>query len=80
MGDTVTKLTLSVHRSSVENGKRYAKAHGRSLSSLVNDYLMALNGSDDRETLSRNVARLVGIGQGPADERTYRRHLKAKYS
>ena len=80
MDDAMTKLTLSVRRSSAENGKRYAKQRGRSLSSLVNDYLKELNGSGNEQTLSANVERLVGIGRGQADERAYRDHLEDKYA
>ena len=80
MVNTMTKLTLSVRRSSAENGKRYAQQCGRSLSSLVNDYLKELNGSSDEGTISANVERLVGIGRGEADERAYRDHLEDKYA
>ena len=75
------KLTLSVDRDSIEKGKRYAKETGRSLSSIVEDYLTALpavNASDKRD-LPSNVRRLIGIAAG-ADEGDYRRHLEAKYS
>ena len=38
------------------------------------------DGQPGEGTLSANVERLVGIGQGEADERAYRYHLIDKYS
>lgn len=76
------KLTLSVDRDSIENGKRYAKETGRSLSAIVEDYLTALPtvaAGDDERDLPSNVRRLIGIAAG-ADEGDYRRHLEAKYA
>ena len=78
--DDMTKLTLSVRRSSAEHGKQYAQQRGRSLSSMVNEYLRQLQGADGEGTLSANVQRLVGIGRGEANERAYRDHLMDKYA
>ena len=82
---TTTKLTLSIQRSAVDNGKRYARQSGRSLSSLVNDYLTSLRSTTDTaegatSRLSPTVTRLMGIGRGPTDEKDYRRHLAARQS
>lgn len=75
------KLTLSVDKDSIANGKRYAKETGRSLSAIVEDYLAALpaTGADNEQQLPSNVRRLIGIAAG-ADENDYRRHLEAKYA
>ncbi|NMM94021.1 DUF6364 family protein [Bifidobacterium oedipodis] len=76
------KLTLSVDKDSIANGKRYAKETGRSLSAIVEDYLAALpatGGTDDERPLPSNVRRLIGIAAG-TDENDYRRHLEAKYA
>lgn len=74
------KLTLSVDKDSIANGKRYAKKAGRSLSAIVEDYLTALpGGADGERELPPNVRRLIGIAAG-ADEDDYRRHLEAKYA
>jgi len=39
-----TKLTLSIDKSVIESAKIYAKSQGRSLSSLIEDYLKSISG------------------------------------
>lgn len=73
------KLTLSVDPGAIANGKRYAASTGRSLSSIVGDYLASL-GTHGDAPLSAPVERLMGIARnGRTDESDYRRHLEEKY-
>ncbi|KAB8294583.1 DUF6364 family protein [Bifidobacterium avesanii] len=74
----MAKLTLSIDERVIANGKQYAKKQGRTLSSIVEDYLSALGGGE-AITPSPSVRALMGIGRGPADENAYRRHLVEKY-
>ena len=69
------KLTLSIDEEVIENGKKYARRQGRTLSSIVGDYLRTLDGETSGAKLSSPVRALRGIGSGPEDENDYRRHL-----
>ncbi len=75
------KLTLSVDNVAVEAGKRFAAKSQKSLSRLVEDYLLLL-GDDGAVTddilISSKLRSLVGIGSGPYDERDYRAHLERR--
>lgn len=77
------KLTLSIETTAIANGKRYAAETGRSLSSIVSDYLESLtHGNGEHHPLSTEVTLLLGIGAGttaPADSTAYLRHLEEKY-
>lgn len=79
------KLTLSVERDAIANGKRYAAANGRSLSAIVGDYLASLDASAGADALPADVRALLGIGTGDqrgnnaGDKDDYRRHLEEKY-
>jgi hypothetical protein len=72
------KLTLSVDETLIRGAKRYAEAHGMSVSRLVEQYLSLLSKpprSDDEAPVLR---RLRGESRSvPAD--THRRHLSRKY-
>lgn len=76
----MTKLTLSIDEHTIERGKLYARRQGRTLSSIVEDYLESLTREDSTAQLSPSIRALMGIGQGPADENDYRRHLTEKNS
>lgn len=75
-----TKLTLSMDENAIQRGKQYAHDTGRSLSSIVEDYLTQLGDMQSSSKLSAGVAALMGIGQGEADENDYRRHLEGKHA
>lgn len=77
MTDT-TKLTLSVNRSSAAAGKQFAHKVGRSLSSIVGNYLDSLAAASQPGTLSDDVSSLLGIGSGAADERDWMRHRESR--
>lgn len=74
----MAKLTLSIDETVIENGKRYAKRQGRTLSAIVEDYLGTLE-DGARTRLSPSVRALMGIGSGPLDEHDYHRHLMEKH-
>lgn len=76
-----TKLTLRMDEAAISKGKRFAEQHGKSLSQLVQDYLLLLDSSNeivDQVPVSSKLQRLVGIGTGSYDEHTYRDHLLKK--
>jgi len=55
-----TKLTLSVEKGVVVLAKKYAKAHGRSLSEIVTSYLRRLpSGETVAEALDPDVAAIA---------------------
>lgn len=61
-----TKLTLTVEKDVIELAKTYASKKGRSLSDLIENYLMSLvqneKGNND---LSPSVKRLLGSVKAP---------------
>lgn len=60
-----TKLTLTVEKAVIERAKQYAKKTGRSLSELVENYLLSIT-SDKTETgLSPKLKKIVGAVQLP---------------
>jgi hypothetical protein len=72
------KLTLSVDEKVVRGAKRYAAAHGTSVSSLVERYLDLLSRPFDMANAPPVLRRLRGAARGvPAD--AHRRHLARKY-
>ena len=74
----LTKLTLSINRGTAAAGKQYAERAGRSLSSIVGDYLDALTAATNPAPLSGDVASLMGIGSGPVDERDWKAYREAR--
>lgn len=75
----MAKLTLSMDEQTIRKGKQYAHETGRSLSGILEDYLNRLEAAP-HEGLSNSVSSLLGIGQGDADETTYRDHLERKHA
>lgn len=82
MGDTMNqKLTLSIEQNTIERAKQYAKCQGRSLSSMVEDFLLLLDSPetpDEIVPIGSKLSSLVGIGTGTIDEEDYRAHLIQK--
>lgn len=68
-----TKLTLNIKKRVVSKAKVYAKKQGRSLSDLVENYLMAITAnepSNEDELMSKfspEVRELIGIIKAPKD-------------
>lgn len=67
-----TKLTLTMSKSTIEKGKRYAKKQKRSLSKIIETYINAITDDDvskeeDMEELSPVVKSLMGSFKAPKD-------------
>ena len=56
----ITKLTLTLNQQVIESAKAYAKRNGKSLSSIVESYLRSLEQTEEKQTLSPEVKRLLG--------------------
>ncbi len=75
------KLTLSIDSAVVDAGKRFASRSQKSLSRLVEDYLLLLGGDGaviDDVPISSKLKSLVGIGSGSYDEHDHRAHLERR--
>lgn len=80
------KLTLRLERDVIEAAKRYAAAHGTSVSRLVETQLREVivdepkHSEDWRQELSPPTRALLDRGPGkPVTEEDYRAHLERKY-
>ncbi|MCX8478294.1 MAG: hypothetical protein RL138_1771 [Bacteroidota bacterium] len=63
-----TKLTLTVEKSVIEKAKFYAKETGRSLSEIVEDYLVTITSEEDNTSnLSPGLKKLLGAVKLPKD-------------
>lgn len=84
-----TKLTLSIDINTVNRAKKYAKRQGRSLSDLVENYLMAITANvkiDEDEFMSQispEIRELVGIASKVPKDIDYKKivedYLVEKY-
>jgi hypothetical protein len=82
-----TKLTLSIEEDVIEQAKTYAKKQGRSLSNLVEQFLMSLNQSIKKEKkdtleISSFVKSMQGQFKVPKDfdyKKERADHLLKKY-
>lgn len=72
------KLTLSVDPDVVEAAKRYAAAHGTSVSQLVEEFLAAVSSENVPSRTPPVLARLRGTLRGVSVE-DHRAHLAEKY-
>jgi hypothetical protein len=72
------KLTLSVDEKVVRGAKRYAAAHGTSVSRLVERYLALLSRPPVRAGQPPVLNMLRGAARGVSTE-THRQHLARKY-
>ena len=72
------KLTLNVDARVVREAKRYARAHGTSVSALVERFLGLFRRPLDRPKDPPVLGRLRGILK-EADREEYRRRLARKY-
>lgn len=73
------KLTLNIDGFAIERGKNYAKKNNRSLSSMVESFLLFLEPQTDdikeQISISNELKSLVGIAEGPVTEEDYKQHL-----
>ena len=77
-----TKLTLRLDDELIRRAKRAAHRSGKSVSSLVADYLTLLDAPpDDDVELTPRVRGLLGALAGhDVSEEDYRRHLEEKHA
>ncbi len=75
-----TKLTLRLENSLIQQAKRYAKQHDKSLSQVVSDYFQILTRKDKRAESPPITRSLIGILESKhIEEDDYKRHLEEKY-
>lgn len=61
-----TKLTLTIDDSVIATAKKYAKQKGKSLSDIVENYLMSLTSKEKKENdISPRILKLMGTIQLP---------------
>ena len=70
-----TKLTLTIEEKVIASAKQYAQSKGKSLSHIVENYLMSISSNEKKsEDLSPKVAKLMGVIQLP-DDFNYKKEL-----
>jgi hypothetical protein len=62
-----TKLTLSIEKSVIDRAKAYAMSTGRSLSELIENYLISITEESHDNMLSPKLNKLVGAVKLPSD-------------
>jgi hypothetical protein len=63
-----TKLTLTIDDSVISVAKKYAKTKGKSLSAIVENYLMSLTSNEmNEEAISPRILKLMGTIELPQD-------------
>jgi hypothetical protein len=63
-----TKLTLTIDDSVISIAKKYAKQKGKSLSGIVENYLMSLTSKQNKEEIiSPRILKLMGAIELPED-------------
>lgn len=72
------KLTLTVDEAVAERAHAYGRAHGTSISRLVNDFLARLTVRNSTEQ-GPLVRELTGILPSGVDLDEYRRHMEEKH-
>ena len=75
-----TKLTIRIDRATLEHAKRYARAHGTSLTRLVTSHLERLGAAGEAAGDEAPVTRrLTGVLPANASLQDYREHLERKH-
>ena len=75
-----TKLTLRLEESLIQQAKRYAKQHDKSLSQVVSDYFKALTRKGEEVEAPPITRSLIGVLEGSHVEvDDYKKHLEKKY-
>ena len=70
-----TKLTLTIDDSVIALAKKYAKQNGKSLSDIVENYLMSLSSKGNtEENISPSILKLMGSIKLP-DNYDYKKEL-----
>lgn len=78
-----TKLTLTIDDAVISVAKKYAKNKGKSLSDIVENYLMTLTAYESsEESISPRILKLMGVIELPEDfdyQNALTRGLTRKY-
>ena len=70
-----TKLTLTIYDSVIAIAKKYAKQNGKSLSDIVENYLLSLSSKGNtEENISPSILKLMGSIKLP-DNYDYKKEL-----
>ncbi len=70
-----TKLTLTIDDAVIAIAKKYAKQKGKSLSDIVENYLMSLTSKENKEeSISPRILKLMGMIELP-DNFDYKKEL-----
>ena len=75
----MSKLTLSINQMVIDEAKEYAKSSGKSLSSIVEEYLKSLTKTEKskkKKTPTELVRELKGSVKLPADFTSYKEILQ----
>lgn len=63
-----TKLTLTLDDAVISTAKKYAQKHGKSLSGIVENYLMSLTSTPEKvQLIQPRIRKLMGVIQAPPD-------------
>ena len=74
-----SKLTLSINQLVIEEAKRYAKSSGKSLSSIVEEYLKSLARTENlnkKKAMLKLLRELKGSVKLPKDFNSYKEILQ----
>ncbi len=75
-----TKLTLRLDESLIQQAKRYAKQHNKSLSQVVSDYFQILTRKAEGSETPPITRSLIGVLEDNHIEAdAYKKHLEEKY-
>lgn len=75
-----TKLTLRLEDSLIQQAKKYAKQHDKSLSQVVADYFQVLTQQSKKSKTSPITKSLIGIlDTNNIDENDYKKYVEEKY-
>ncbi len=77
-----TKLTLSLEKVIIEKAKIYAKATGKSLSGLIENYLENITKEENSNMISDKLSMLIGSVKLPGkfnEAKVLRAHLEKKH-
>jgi hypothetical protein len=80
MKTETTKLTVRLPRQDVEFAKAYARAHGVTVTEMIDRYLRGMQALEQRPT-SAEIEKITGLIPADVDaEAEYRKHLADKHS
>ena len=80
MKDSSTKLTIRLPSQNVEYVKAYAKAHGMTVTEVIDRFLRRMRALDEQAP-SAELDAITGLIPADVDaEKEYRRHLLEKHS